>query len=124
MGIGVGRRITVHEASVRTATVEVKTLTISGKQVTLAVFRQLMMEWLLDNERNQLRGEVWGWVNYHQRECADYGEHRHVVWQKGDELRQAIVTQNCGYPLDADGVALVKELWNYVCHLDQLFIAV
>ena len=35
------RVITAREALVKTAAVDVKVLTISGKQVTLAVFRQL-----------------------------------------------------------------------------------
>jgi hypothetical protein len=32
-----GRRITTHEAIVKTAAIEIKTLTLSGKQMTLVV---------------------------------------------------------------------------------------
>lgn len=41
------KQLTVHNATITTAAVEVKTLTISGKQVTLAVFRQLREEQLI-----------------------------------------------------------------------------
>jgi hypothetical protein len=51
-----GRRITTREATVKTATVEVKTLTISGRQVMLAVFRQLLEEPLIGYRTAELRG--------------------------------------------------------------------
>lgn len=82
------RKITAHEAVVRTASVEVKALTISGKQVTLSVFRQLPEESLLDNEAN-LRGLPWGKVNYFWGDCQP--NHLHVVWQSGDRLFRSCV---------------------------------
>lgn len=85
-GSGVSR-LTVHNAEVRTATVEVRTLTISGKQVTLAVFRQLREKPLIA-EDGTLNGTPWGTVNYHPDKCADqpYRPHLHMVWQSGIEL--------------------------------------
>jgi hypothetical protein len=59
-----GRRITTYEATVKTAAVEVKSLTISGKQVTLAVFRQLQKEDLINERSDDLLGIPWGTVNY------------------------------------------------------------
>jgi len=91
---GIGRRITVHEAQVKTAQVTIKTLTIAGRQVTLAVFRQLQEEPLVDPNSVTLAGIPWGVVNYHPDKCADSGwSHLHVVWQKGEELRRASVYQ-------------------------------
>jgi hypothetical protein len=91
-----GRRLSTHEATIRTAAVEVKTLTIRGKQVTQSVFRQLLREDLLDPETVALRGVPWGKVNYFWTQCPNpYRErlgfdtaHLHVVWQRGDELRR------------------------------------
>lgn len=84
----VTRQLTVHNAEVRTATVEVRTLTISGKQVTLAVFRQLIEDDLVDGDGN-FRGLPWGTVNYHPDKCGDKEVgHLHVVWQQGSELRR------------------------------------
>jgi len=85
------KRLTVHTASVATASVEIKTLTVSGKQVTLAVFRQLIEEPILDALTAEITGDPWGTVNYHPDKCTDNPEHLHVVWQKGTELRRATV---------------------------------
>lgn len=84
-------KLTVHNAEVRTATVEIKTLTVSGKQVTLAVFRQLMEVPLIAAD-GTFKGEPWGTVNYHPDKCADSPGHVHVVWQEGTELRRSAVT--------------------------------
>ncbi|MHA6762072.1 hypothetical protein [Streptacidiphilus sp. PAMC 29251] len=88
------KQLTVHNATVATAAFEVKTFTVSGKQVTLAVFRQLKEESVLDSEEARVLGSPWGVVNYHPDKCADNPEHIHVVWQKGDELRRS----NIGAP--------------------------
>lgn len=79
--------LTTHNAQITTAAVEVKTLTISGKQVTLSVFRQLLPEDLISTE-GTFRGIPWGRVNYHPWKCENSKEHLHIVWQKGDELRR------------------------------------
>jgi hypothetical protein len=88
-----GRRISTHEATVKTAAVEIKALTISGKQVTLAVFRQLIKEDLIDEKSGDLMGVPWGTINYFWGECAE-GSHLHVVWQKGMELRRSCLTSH------------------------------
>lgn len=88
-----GRQLTVQNASITTAAVELKTLTISGKQVTLAVFRQLREEPLIA-EDGTLNGTPWGYVNYHPDKCSDSNEHWHVVWQHGDELLRSRELKN------------------------------
>ncbi|MER6975991.1 hypothetical protein [Streptomyces carpinensis] len=85
-----GKQLSARNATITTAAVEVKALTISGKQVTLAVFRQLKEEPLIA-EDGTLNGEPWGIVNYHPDKCGDAPEHLHVVWQNGDELRRSAV---------------------------------
>jgi len=129
-----GRRITTHEATVKTAAVEIKVLSLSGKQMTLAVFRQLKRERLLEWVSVELRGVPWGLVNYHA-DCVDRTyhedfdlrpyEHLHVVWQSGDELRQDVIS---GMPLGGrDGSAFMNrwsQRYEELSQLDQLFIAV
>jgi len=83
-------QLTINNAEIKTATVEIKTLTVSGKQVTLAVFRQLQ-EMPLIAEDGALNGVPWGTVNYHPDKCGADGEHRHVVWQSGADLRRSKV---------------------------------
>lgn len=82
------RTLTVQNAQITTATVEIQTLTVGGKQVTLAVFRQLKREPLV-NDDGTLNGTPWGIVNYHPDKCADGDPHIHVVWQRGSELRRS-----------------------------------
>jgi hypothetical protein len=82
-----GRVISTREAAISTMTASVQTLTITKKQVTMAVFRQLYCEPLVDAVTCGLNGTPWGRVNYFWGDCKD--DHLHVVWQKGDELRRA-----------------------------------
>ena len=74
------------------ATVEIQTLTISGKQVTLAVFRQLIEEPPL-NDQLEWNGTPWGTVNYHWKDCACSRGIKsvHLVWQRGSELRRGSI---------------------------------
>ncbi|MEV4043150.1 hypothetical protein [Streptomyces sp. NPDC049744] len=96
------RQLTTQNATITTAAVEVKTLTISGKQVTLAVFRQLKEEALIADD-GTLNGDPWGVVNYHPDKCGgDQREHWHVVWQNGNDLRRARVDHIPHF--DPDGV--------------------
>ncbi|WP_181383959.1 hypothetical protein [Streptomyces sp. NWU339] len=87
-----GKHLTTQNALITTASVEVKTLTISGKQVTLAVFRQLREEPLI-SEDGSLNGDPWGVVNYHPEKCGNAVAHWHVVWQRGTEIFRAAVIQ-------------------------------
>lgn len=84
------KQLTTQNATITTAAVEVKTLTISGKQVTLAVFRQLREERLIA-EDGTLNGVPWGDVNYHPDKCGDTHPHWHIVWQRGSELLRSRV---------------------------------
>lgn len=105
--------LTTHEASVKTASVEIKALTVSGKQVTLAVFRQLKNEQLIDTYTGKLVGTPWGTVNYFFGDCRD--NHLHIVWQKGDELRRSCVyARNRGESEWTDLYALHKRAGDYL----------
>jgi hypothetical protein len=92
---GTSREIAAEEASIKTASVELKTITVNNKQMTLAVFRQVPEEDLLDKNNGEMRGIPWGWVNYHI-DCpkdpeASYVDHLHVLWQKGQTLKRSAV---------------------------------
>lgn len=84
-------RFLSKEAQIKTASVEIKIVTISGKQVTLSVFRQIEEDdlWYKDGI---LIGEPWGIINYcpGEKNCKGYseGKHDHILWQKGEELRR------------------------------------
>ncbi|MEU4216221.1 hypothetical protein [Actinoplanes sp. NPDC026623] len=89
--------LTVHNAEIHTASVEIKTLTLKGKQVTLAVFRQLRETPLIAND-GTLNGVPWGVVNYHPDKCANNPPHWHVVWQSGNDLSRSYVEVDPHYP--------------------------
>lgn len=80
------RKIESTEAVLKTASVEVKTLTLKGKQMTLSVFRQLQKGTLIDPTTLKLNGVPWGKVNYFWGDCMP--NHLHIVWQLGNELRR------------------------------------
>jgi hypothetical protein len=83
--------LTVQNALVRSAAVEVKTLTVSGRQITQALFRQVPYQAIL-GPRGELNGPPWGWVNYWWPDAPRWGEDPlHVLWQHGGELRRACV---------------------------------
>lgn len=100
--MAVTKILTTQNAQITTAAVEVKTLTISGKQVTLSVFRQLRDEPLLTPDIT-FNGVPWGYVNYHPDKCADDRQHLHVVWQSGSDLLRSKVY--------APHVARLSTLW-------------
>ncbi|MFE7803992.1 hypothetical protein ACFU51_04860 [Streptomyces sp. NPDC057430] len=76
--------------SIETATVQIQTLNIGSKQMTLSIFRQLIEEPAI-SAVGRIQGKPWGTVNYHPDRCDDAKEHLHVVWQSGDQLRRSFV---------------------------------
>lgn len=83
-----GKQLTVQNATVTTATIEVKTLTIGARQVTQGIFKQLIEE-PLTAEDGTLNGVPWGHVTWHPDKCGDDSDHWHVVWQSGQNLRRS-----------------------------------
>lgn len=56
--------ILVTEAALRTLSVTIQSLTVSGKQMTLAVFRQLPERNVLDTDGSLREVGLWGLVRY------------------------------------------------------------
>lgn len=109
-------KILNREAMIKTAQVEIKALTVSGKQVTQALFKQIPGEHLIDRDTLQLRGVPWGRVNYHVdcNECS--GDHMHIVWQLGDQLRRSVVEKRQG-TLWARAYGENRDDWAYLALL-------
>lgn len=85
------RLLTAHNATIKTASVEIKTLSVEGKQITLALFRQIIAEDIFDCEHGLLRGVGWGHVRYLLPEDTRPTQAINLVWQKGDQLRRCIL---------------------------------
>ncbi|MET9362193.1 hypothetical protein ABZX93_14885 [Streptomyces sp. NPDC006632] len=95
------KQLTTQNATITTAAVEVKALTIGGRQVTQSVYRQLREARLVSYE-GTFRGNPWGYVNHcperqywrsgESYPCNDGHGHLHVIWQYGGELYRSRVT--------------------------------
>lgn len=130
-----------RSAVVTTAIVEVKTLTLSGKQMTLAVFRQLPRAIPDDG----VVGAPWGVVNYHpDAECKGLyeAEHLHVVSECDGQLVRTLVLDpslrvevfhshdwRCSHRKGLHSglrecFTPTSSGWDDLCDLPQLFIAV
>lgn len=92
--------IQAHEAAISTATVEIKTLMVSNRQMTLAIFRQLEENWAWAEPGDPLYGleapvHLWGRVNYHFPGCSNRpGPHEHVVFSANGVLYRCTVHGN------------------------------
>lgn len=83
------RTLTTHNAEISTVAVTIKTLTVEGRQVTMAVFRQLLDISIVDNETMKFRGVGWGHVRY--KIDAHHEDAINLVWQEGEFLRRCVV---------------------------------
>ncbi|MFI6468734.1 hypothetical protein ACIBL5_00475 [Streptomyces sp. NPDC050516] len=102
------QQLTTQNATITTVAVQVKAITISGRQVTQSVYRQLREEPLAAYD-GTLNGIPWGIVNHCPERkfwdsarcewlpCSSGLGHLHVVWQNGDQLRRARVTPPPGW---------------------------
>ncbi|MGI8542201.1 MAG: hypothetical protein ACR2MD_01830 [Aridibacter sp.] len=79
-------QIATQQATIKTAEISIKTLTLKNKQVTLAVFRQLDQADIIDEDSCKMNGIAWGRINYHPDKCGNKSEHIHIVWQKDNFL--------------------------------------
>ena len=105
-------KIYVKEAQIKTAAIEIKVIKIGGKQMTLAVFRQLEgLDALLDDDI------VWGHVNYHGKDCPEF-DHYHLVVQRGDEIYSYIYVTP-----ESNWFASENEIeWDEVSEKDKILL--
>jgi hypothetical protein len=119
-----GSKLTTREVTIQTVDITIQAMRIGPKQVTLALFRQLIRDDDFDT------GIPWGWVHYHWDGCGmmwqtwNRGEAMHVVWQDGDNLRRAVVHQDRHYDTRYHAQVAGSPLWEWACRLPQLYIAV
>lgn len=129
-----GKVISIHDAKLKTVNVGIKTVTISDRQVTLSLFKQLVSSELI-SDSGKLNGLPWGWVNYHpDKYCKHIEYHKHFIWQKGEELRRSRVIMDIRYyeahglgrfffDTDESARKRIEETLAELETLPQLFIA-
>jgi len=83
--------IQIRDVSLKTCSVEVKSLTLNGKQMTLSVFRQLYRWHFFDRETLEIpAGAVpWGLINYFWK---DVEGRFHVVFSLNGHLYRDLVS--------------------------------
>jgi chromosome segregation ATPase len=110
--------INIENAQIKTASVEIKTLTISGKQVTLSVFRQIEEESLIDDDTMKLNGIPWGLINYFWK--TEYANHKiHVLWQNGKELRRDILLKRTSIEIGCNNISR-KRFHEYEIEINRI----
>ena len=140
--------IEAKSALISTASVEIKTLTLNGKQMTLSVFRQLPRAVPVGG----VAGSLWGTVNYHPDPLCKglyESEHLHVVsnaagqlirtFAVGPDMREELYhshNRDCGYTYmwtcghrrelsqELRECLVSEDEWDDLRSLPQLFIAV
>jgi hypothetical protein len=75
--------LSASTASINTASVTIKTLRVDNRQLIQAVFRQLPVQELTNQETIELKGRVRGWVNYNPDGPS---ENRQFIQQQGEKL--------------------------------------
>lgn len=124
--------INIEDVSLKTMQVEIRALVVSGKQMTLSVFRQLpKMDYFriecLTHESikifHPLGAVAWGVVNY---KFGGSSDDKHLVWQLENTLYRQylpsirhIFDAYHGYLNDKQG-----EFLSNLSKLPQLFIAI
>jgi len=110
--------VNVDEVSVSTLSVEIKTVSVGRRQMSMALFRQLPREPLIDDDDDDLRlnGMPWGRVNYHWDGCFhpvddESHVHVHVLWQRDNVLFQSAVSLSA--PFLCDYIDAERD-WNSV----------
>ena len=79
----------VMNAEIQTATVELRTLVVSDRQVTLSTFRQIIEERIIDDNCDII-GIPWGLVMYYPDKYSQ-SKIGNLIWQKGNELRRWVI---------------------------------
>lgn len=124
--------IEAHTAAVRTATVELRTIVIGKKQLTLAVYQQIPQRDLLDfgkfgKDVPLVLGTVWGWVNHcNAKECKWVDDaHRHFIWEcEGRLYRDYIYLKWMSNALPLDTRYETEEVFKHLMLVEQIYLSI
>lgn len=127
----------IEDAVVKSPSLNLKSVTIGDRKMTLSVFKQIVIEEVIDKS-GKLKGPAYGKVHL-KNDDFDFW----VIWQKGNELRKCpLYREYLGHISiesfdatfgDADDAPLsdivhfllpYTESWKKLNELPQLFIAV
>lgn len=81
----------LDEAAIQERQLTIKVLTLGTKQVTQALYRQLVEDDLIDDSTGTLNGTIWGWVNLHIDCKIEDRHHLHAIWEEDAQLKRSTV---------------------------------
>jgi len=105
--------ITIENVEIKGLTVEIKSLVVGRKQLTLSLMRQFINESIVDEDYMLLKGVPWGFINYFWGDDKDKTTNLyiHLIWQKQNELRRCVLRKNFyRYDLERDLKYFEKEI--------------
>lgn len=119
--------VSVDEVSISKLSVEIKTVSVGRRQMSMALFRQLPRAPLIDLDDGDLRlnGMPWGRVNYHWDRCCypDERTHIHVLWQRDTTLIQSAVLTEYEFSNKESELYKAIERYHALCRIGALLCA-
>ena len=85
-----------EQVNINTMQIEIKSMMVGKKQLSLSLMRQIIQEDLIDFDKLLFKGVPWGHVNYFwgDDKHRSYPSAINVIWQKGNELRRSVINLN------------------------------
>jgi hypothetical protein len=119
-----GERV-MEQSGVKTAALPlaVLTVTIDGKRLTPAIYKQLAEEDVIDEATGELRGTPVGYFNIHPKEGCPKEAHKHVLWGRGTHLRMATIVARENDPRFAEKEQRSLRRRREIIHLLALLLA-
>lgn len=98
----------IKNAQVSETQVTVQNVVIGKRQLTQRVFKQIQSERFFNGYTGELKGEVWGYVNYFWKDNQQHSdESKHILWVTSQgELRRAFINK---MEFDLDPFGIIKS---------------
>lgn len=112
------KEVKIERVELTTASIEIKTLAIDGKQLTLSVFRQIPKAFLLQEDLS-FSGTPLGWVNYFFGEYKNF-RGLHILWTYEKLLLRSLISEYCPYHGKEKEY---ENIYKNFTRLNQIYIA-
>jgi hypothetical protein len=84
-----------NNISTEELSVTIKTIKVNNRKMTLAVFKQLPHENIINFQLLELKGQPWGRVKYYWGDQKSH--HIHLVWSVDNELKRCLIEPPLSY---------------------------
>lgn len=108
--------IDISQVKISTLSMEIKTISLNKKQMTLSFFRQIPREKLIDFDSAKLNGVPWGRINYFWQDHS--AGDIHVIWQNNNQIFRDIVSTEDRLHIGMKNISRLNERL-VSCELDR-----